>query len=91
MSDESLATIKRKPAFGTLSIAAPVIGGLICYLIVWVWSDFEYCMLGFVFLGLAPFFGVGFALVALARREKYQALSWIGLVVNVVVLYLLFC
>jgi hypothetical protein len=58
---------------------------------VWVLSDFQYgFILGLCILPLTPICGVGFAVAAWVRHEKYQALPWIGLLLNLVVMYFIF-
>ena len=59
---------------------APFLGGLLFYIF-----SFLPFILGLVILPVAPVFGVGFAVAAFLRQERYSALPWIGLIFNLAV------
>ena len=82
----------KSPTFGLLSVSAPVMGFVFARVFVAVWDpggpgadgalgNFLY-VTGFMFL--AFLFGIGLAVAALLRGERRRALSFVGLVVNLV-------
>jgi hypothetical protein len=76
-----VATRARRPAIcGTLSITAPFIGAILCYVLIWV-SPTGF-VLGLLLIPLSLICGVVFAVSAWIRRERYWLLPSIGLPMN---------
>jgi hypothetical protein len=91
MTTESRAAMKREPTFGMLSLTAPVIGGLIIFLLLGVFPSFPLSfILSLLIVPLTPICGAGFAVTALIRREKYWALPCVCLLLNLVIMYFVF-
>jgi hypothetical protein len=78
MTTEFKASAKHDPWFGVLSVTAPFIS-LPLSIVVFL-----------PLLGLTPIVGVGCAVAAWIRHEKQWALPWIGLLLNLALLFFLF-
>ena len=73
------AIVGRKPIFGTLSVAAPFIGGVLVYLLIWHANSF---FVGLFMVPLSLICGATLAIVAWLRRERSRWLARIGLLRN---------
>ena len=69
-----------------LSICAPFIGALLFYITEWILAaSFEIPFafeLGLLLIPITPICGVGFAIAARIRRERFRVLPWLGLLIN---------
>jgi hypothetical protein len=79
------AIVGRKPIFGTLSVAAPFLGGVLVYLLICQANSF---FVGLFMVPLSLIGGATLAIVAWLRRERYRWLAWIGLPLNSALLIL---
>jgi hypothetical protein len=79
------AVVSRNPIFGTLSVAAPFLGGVLVYLLICQANSF---FVGLFMVPLSLIGGATLAIVAWLRRERYRSLAWIGLPLNSALLIL---
>lgn len=90
MTTEPKSASARSPTFGSLSIAAPFTGALLILILLWGMPAFPLSFILTLFLiPLSPICGVGFAVVAAIRRERYSAVWLLGLVINLVAVCIL--
>jgi hypothetical protein len=83
--------VARPSTFGALSIAAPFIGGVLVYLLIFHSDQIVPAyILGLLLVPLSPICGVIFAVVAWIRREPSWIFPWIGLLLNLGVLLFLY-
>ena len=79
------------PKFGWLAVLAPLLGGVLCLGLVLVCVkvlDSELMMMACLLLiPASPLAGVVFAILAWRRRERHKALPWLGLFINLAVLF----
>ena len=94
MSAISLQVTRKPPVCGIFSICSPFIGALLFYFAEWILSAsleipfaFEF---GLLLIPITPLCGVAFAIVAWIRGERYRALPWFGLLINVALAYWVF-
>jgi hypothetical protein len=86
MDTKSQQITRRVPIFGILSICAPFIGALLFYVTVWILAasleiPFAFAF-GLLLIPITPLCGVGFAITAWIRGERYRVLPWLGLLIN---------
>src|SRR5438270_135065 len=90
MTDESKAAVPRAPTYGILSIAAPFIGAFMIFVLLWGIPDFPLSfILALFIIPLSPICGIGFAVAAGIRGERYFAIRAVGLLINLAVIALL--
>ena len=75
------------PVFGTLSIVVPLVGVSLAAALAFLFprqgdEAFMYPALGFMLTVVALTCGVFFAFRASKRQERYPALFWVGLFIN---------
>ena len=90
MITESKSTVAVVPTFGALSVAVPFIGVFLFLLLASLFSTVAFAFIvAILIIPLSPICGVVFAVVAWKRGERYWALRWIGLLINLAAIYFL--
>jgi hypothetical protein len=89
MNTSSPALQSPAPVYGTLSVIAPFVGVSLAAALAFLFprhgdEAFMYPALAFLLTVIALPCGVFFAFRASKRHEKYRALPWVGLFLNVV-------
>ena len=83
--EKNKALVDRNPIFGTLSVAAPFLGGVLVYLLICQANSF---FVGLFMVPLSLICGVILAIMAWLRGERSRWLAWIGLLLNSTLLIL---
>jgi len=87
MTSDAKPIMASGPIFGLLSIASPIVGGILSALL---FGAFYYIgpivLLALLLVPLSPICGVIFAALALVRREKYSVLPAVGMLINLAVI-----
>ena len=92
MKESSHSVGQRAPVCGVLSAVVPLAGYGVAYGVAFVIGNSPTVALGYVYFGVLFFllsvvWGLVLSCVGIGRHERYGALSWMGLALNLI----LFC